>query len=105
MASISPLSRNQLQVLRWLYLDVTFPTETTFIIEPYTITVSVDGGVESLIPYVFRAALPMEPFYETAVKVLPRATSLALAVPHWDRYRDEGSGDEVRATAPRLVFF
>ena len=86
MVSIEPFPGNQLQVLRWVYLDVTFPTETIFITEPYTITVSVDGGVESLILYVFRAALPMEPFYETAVK----ATSLALAVPHWGGYRDEG---------------
>ena len=90
MVSIEPFPGNQLQVLRWVYLDVTFPTETIFITEPYTITVSVDGGVESLIPYVFRAALPMEPFYETAVKVLPRTTSFALAVPHWSGYRDEG---------------
>lgn len=65
---IESLSRNHQIIPAEHHLNVTFLAEGAFN-KVYTIVTSDSGGVESQLPYVFRATLPVEPFYKTASEV------------------------------------
>jgi aminoglycoside phosphotransferase len=65
---IESLARNHLQIPDPHHLTVKFLAEGAFN-KVYTIATSNNGGVGSHLPYVFRATLPVEPFYKTASEV------------------------------------
>ena len=62
---IELISRNFLQIPAQHNLTATFLAEGAFN-KVYTLATSDGDGVESQLPYVFRVALPVEPFYKTA---------------------------------------
>jgi aminoglycoside phosphotransferase (APT) family kinase protein len=68
ISAIESLSRTHLQISGERHINVTFLAEGAFN-KLYTIATSNGGGVESQLPYVFRVALPVEPFYKTASEV------------------------------------
>ena len=65
---IELISRNFLQIPAQHNLTATFLAEGAFN-KVYTLATSDGDGVESQLPYVFRVALPVEPFYKTASEV------------------------------------
>jgi len=65
---IESLSRNHLQIPDGHCLTARFLTEGAFN-KVYMIVTADIGGAESQPPYVFRVALPVEPFYKTASEV------------------------------------